>query len=87
MGQRLVDYRQVGLERRVYRDRESARLEYSWTALPKDTEFPGPCRAVDQMYLSRDGAEYAICMAAPAEDWATASKQFETVLQGWREPR
>ncbi|WP_326754327.1 serine/threonine protein kinase [Streptomyces hirsutus] len=87
IGQRLVDYRQTGLERRVYRDRESARLEYTWTALAKDTEFPGPYRAVDQMYLSRDGVEYAIYMASPAEDWATTSKQFETVLQGWREPR
>ncbi|PWI10922.1 serine/threonine protein kinase [Streptomyces sp. NWU339] len=87
IGQRLVDYRQVGLERRVYRDRKSARLEYSWTALPKDTEFPGAYRAVDQMYLSRDGVEYALYMAAPAEDWATTSKQFETILQGWREPQ
>ncbi|GAB2465779.1 serine/threonine-protein kinase [Streptomyces incanus] len=87
IGQRLVDYRQVGLERRVYRDRESARLEYIWTALAKDTEFPGPYQAVDQMYISRDGVEYAIYMASPAEDWAATSKQFETVLQGWREPR
>lgn len=77
----------MGLERRVYRDRESARLEYTWTALAKDTEFPGPYQAVDQMYLSRDGVEYAIYMVSPAEDWATTSKQFETVLQGWREPR
>ncbi|MFE7811730.1 protein kinase [Streptomyces sp. NPDC057433] len=85
VGQRLVDYRQVTLERRVYRDRESARLEYTWTALAKDTEFPGPYRAVDQMYISRDGVEYAIYMASPAEDWATTSRQFETVLRGWRE--
>ncbi|MFI8302458.1 serine/threonine-protein kinase [Streptomyces sp. NPDC085927] len=87
IGQRLVDYQQVGLERRVYRDRESARLEYTWTALAKDTEFPGPYQAVDQMYISRDGVEYAIYMASPAEDWATTNKQFETVLRGWREPR
>ncbi|GGV80297.1 serine/threonine protein kinase [Streptomyces griseoloalbus] len=86
IGQRLVDYRQVGLERRVYRDRDSARLEYSWTALAKDTDFPGPYRAIDQMYLSRDGVEYAIYMAGPAADWATTREQFETVLQGWREP-
>ncbi|GGP91053.1 serine/threonine protein kinase [Streptomyces griseomycini] len=86
IGRRLVDYRRVGLERRVYRDRESARLEYTWTALAKDTEFPGPYRAVDQMYLSRDGVEYALYMAGPAEDWATTSRQFETVLRGWREP-
>ncbi|MGY0069269.1 serine/threonine-protein kinase [Streptomyces sp. QTS137] len=85
IGQRLVDYRQTTLERRVYRDRESARLEYTWTALAKDTEFPGPYRAVDQMYTSRDGVEYAIYMASPAEDWATTGRQFETVLRGWRE--
>lgn len=86
IGQRLVDYRRVGLERRVYRDRESARLEYTWTALAKDTDFPGPRRAIDQMYVSRDGIEYAIYMSGPAEDWATTSGQFETVLRGWREP-
>ncbi|BFO14623.1 hypothetical protein SHKM778_10110 [Streptomyces sp. KM77-8] len=76
----------MGLDRRVYRDRDSARLEYRWTALAKDTEFPGPRRAVDQMYLSRDGIEYAIYMSGPAEDWATTGAQFETVLKGWREP-
>lgn len=86
IGQRLVGYQRIGLDRRVYRDRESARLEYAWTALAKDTDFPGPRRAVDQMYLSRDGIEYAIYMSGPAEDWATASAQFETVLKGWREP-
>ncbi|MFI2423632.1 protein kinase [Streptomyces sp. NPDC018955] len=86
IGQRLVDYQRIVLDRRVYRDRESARLEYGWTALAKDTEFPGPRRAVDQMYLSRDGVEYALYMSGPAEDWATVSGQFETVLKGWREP-
>ncbi len=86
IGQRLVAYQRIGLDRRVYRDRESARLEYTWTALAKDTAFPGPRRAVDQMYFSRDGVEYAIYMSGPAEDWATTSGQFETVLKGWREP-
>ncbi|MFE9772486.1 serine/threonine-protein kinase [Streptomyces sp. NPDC005931] len=86
IGQRLVDYRRVRLEQGVYRDRESAQLEYTWTALAKDTDFPGPYRAVDQMYISRDGVEYALYMAAPAADWPEAREQFETVLQGWREP-
>ena len=86
IGRRLVDYQQQGLERGVYRDRESARLEYSWTALAKDTEFPGPRRAVDQMYISRGGTEYALYMSGPAEDWATTGEQFETLLKGWREP-
>ncbi|MFH9175707.1 serine/threonine-protein kinase [Streptomyces albogriseolus] len=86
VGGRLVDYEQIELKRLTYRDREAARLEYSWTALPKDTEFPGPYRAVDQMYLTRDGVEYALYMAGPAEDWDTTRQQFETILRGWREP-
>ncbi|MEV8595783.1 protein kinase [Streptomyces sp. NPDC052012] len=86
IGQRLVDYRRVKLQRDLYRDRPSARLEYTWTALAKDTDFPGPYRAVDQMYISREGVEYALLMTAPADDWATTSEQFETVLKGWREP-
>ncbi|KOT36378.1 serine/threonine protein kinase [Streptomyces caelestis] len=86
IGERLVGYQRILLDRRVYRDRESARLEYGWTALAKDTDFPGPRRAVDQMYVSRDGVEYAIYMSGPAEDWATTGEQFETVLKGWREP-
>ncbi|MEU6335399.1 protein kinase [Streptomyces cellulosae] len=86
VGGRLVDYEQIELSRLTYRDREAARLEYSWTALAKDTEFPGPYRAVDQMYLTRDGVEYALYMAGPAEDWDTTMQQFETILRGWREP-
>ncbi|WP_225629163.1 serine/threonine-protein kinase [Streptomyces werraensis] len=86
VGGRLVDYEQIELKRLTYRDREAARLEYSWTALPKDTEFPGPYRAVDHMYLTRDGVEYALYMAGPAEDWDTTVQQFETILRGWREP-
>ena len=86
VGGRLVDYEQIELRRLTYRDREAARLEYSWTALAKDTEFPGPYRAVDHMYLTRDGVEYALYMAGPAEDWDTTMQQFETILRGWREP-
>src|SRR5690606_26367257 len=85
IGQRLVDYRRLELRRLLYRDRDSARLEYTWTALPKDTEFPGPYRAIDQMYLARDGVEYALYMAGPAEDWDTTRAQFETVVKGWGE--
>ncbi|MFE2040118.1 protein kinase [Streptomyces sp. NPDC059477] len=86
LGDRLVDYQQTSLERNVYRDRSGARWEYGWTALAKDTAFPGPYRAVDQMYLSRDGVEYALYMAAPAEEWETAVEEFEAVLRSWSEP-
>ncbi|MFB6549221.1 serine/threonine-protein kinase [Streptomyces sp. NPDC056405] len=83
--QRLVDYRRVTLERTTYRDHKSARWEYTWTALAKDTPFPGPRRAVEETYMSRDGVEYVIYMSAPAEDWETTRQQFRTVLQSWQE--
>ncbi|MFI0134874.1 protein kinase domain-containing protein [Streptomyces luteogriseus] len=82
---RLVDYKRVTLERNVYRDREGARWEYTWTAQPKDIKFPGPRRAVEETYVARDGTEYALYMSAPAADWPTASKQFTALLQGWQE--
>ncbi|WP_181808340.1 serine/threonine-protein kinase [Streptomyces shenzhenensis] len=87
LGQRLVDYRTVSLKKGVYRDLPSSRWEYTWTALPKDAKVPGPYRALDVAYFNRDGVEYAIYTAAPADDWATTRKQFTSVLQGWREGR
>ncbi|MEU5622731.1 protein kinase domain-containing protein [Streptomyces tendae] len=82
---RLVDYRRISLERVTYRDRDSARWEYGWTALAKDTEFPGPRRAVSQTYLSRDGVEYALNMTGPAGDWPATQRRFKAVLQSWQE--
>lgn len=84
--QDLKDYHRVGMVRNTYRDRPGARWEYTWTALAKDIAFPGPRRAVEETYISRDGAEYAIYMSSPAESWPTTSKQFTAVLQGWSEP-
>jgi eukaryotic-like serine/threonine-protein kinase len=83
---RLVDYKRVTLERNVYRDRAGSEWEYTWTALAKDTEFPGPRRAIEETYVARSGAEYVIYMSSPAEDWATTVGQFRSVLQSWREP-
>ncbi|MFS8200743.1 serine/threonine-protein kinase [Streptomyces sp. CWNU-52B] len=83
---RLVDYQRVSLEDNTFRDRPGALWDFTWTALAKDTEFPGPRRAIEQSYLSRDGVEYVIYMSAPAADWETAREQFDTVLRGWRPP-
>ncbi|MBC2901323.1 serine/threonine-protein kinase [Streptomyces cupreus] len=85
LGERLVDYTTLSLERDLYRDRPGARLEHTWTALAKDTDFPGPYRAVDQMYMAGSGVEYAIYLAAPADEWATAEPRLEPVLRSWRE--
>jgi serine/threonine protein kinase len=82
----LKDYHRVGMVRNTYRDRPGARWEYTWTALPKDIAFPGPRRAVEETYMSRDGVEYAIYMSSPAKSWPTTSKQFTRVLQSWKEP-
>ncbi|MFJ9716662.1 serine/threonine-protein kinase [Streptomyces sp. NPDC101213] len=83
---RLADYERVTLEPNTYRDREGARWEYTWTALAKDTDFPGPRHAVEEAYIARDGTEYVIYMSSPAEDWARTARQFTSVLQSWREP-
>ncbi|WP_399887683.1 protein kinase [Streptomyces sp. BBFR51] len=83
--QRLVDYQRVALERADYRDRDSARWVYTWTALAKDTSFPGPRRAVSQAYMSRDGVEYALNMSGPAGDWPATQRRFKAVLQSWQE--
>ncbi|MGV9243247.1 serine/threonine-protein kinase [Streptomyces sp. NPDC003710] len=84
--QRLVDYKRVALRKNIYRDRPGSVWEYTWTALAKDTPFPGPRHAVEETYFSRNGVEYAIYMSGPAADWDTTSKQFDVVLRGWRPP-
>ncbi|ULR56150.1 serine/threonine-protein kinase [Streptomyces deccanensis] len=77
-------YDRVRLEENIFRDRPGALWDFTWTAPAKDTEFPGPRRAIEQMYLSRDGVEYTIYMSSPAADWKTAEKQFYAVLRSWR---
>ncbi|MFD3930598.1 protein kinase [Streptomyces sp. NPDC058614] len=81
---KLSDYHRVSMEANTFRDCDGALWDFTWTALPKDTSFPGPRRAIEQTYLSRDGVEYVIYMSAPAADWATTREQFDTVLKGWR---
>ncbi|GAA2510951.1 serine/threonine-protein kinase [Streptomyces longisporus] len=84
---RFADYHRVRLESNIYRDRPGSVWEYTWTALEGQQEvpFPGPRRAVEETYMSGDGTEYAIYISSPAADWATTSKQFRWVLQGWQE--
>ncbi|MEU9447396.1 serine/threonine-protein kinase [Streptomyces sp. NPDC048277] len=82
---KLVDFKTVSLKKDVYRDLPSARWEYTWTALAKDAKVPGPYRSIDVGYFTSGGVEYAILTASPVDDWATTSKQFTSVLQGWRE--
>ncbi|QYX83007.1 serine/threonine-protein kinase [Streptomyces akebiae] len=77
-------YQRVSLEENIYRDRPGALWDFTWTASAKGTEFPGPRRAIEQMYLSRDGVEYTIYMSAPAADWETAEERFYAVLRSWR---
>ncbi|MFD8300782.1 serine/threonine-protein kinase [Streptomyces sp. NPDC059690] len=83
--QKLVDYHRVQLRKNLYRDRNGSVWEYTWTALAKDTKFPGPRRAIEETYISRDGSEYAIYVSSPAGDWAQSAKRFKAILQGWQE--
>ncbi|GGU83749.1 hypothetical protein GCM10010260_15630 [Streptomyces filipinensis] len=87
VSRRLVGYHRVRLQKNIYRDLGGSVWEYTWTALPKDTPFPGPRRAVEETYISWKGNEYAIYLSSPAADWATTSKQFKAVLQGWQQPK
>ncbi|MFE7859886.1 protein kinase [Streptomyces sp. NPDC057403] len=82
---KLVAYHRVQLQKNLYRDRSGSVWEYTWTALPKDTRFPGPRRAIEETYISRDGSEYAIYVSSPAADWAQSAKWFKAILQGWQE--
>ncbi|MGW2616159.1 protein kinase domain-containing protein [Streptomyces sp. NPDC001500] len=84
--QRLVGYERVTLEKNLYRDRDGSEWEYTWTALAKDTKFPGPRHAIEETYVARDGSEYVVYMSSPEKDWAVTLKQFRSVLQSWREP-
>ncbi|MEV5340062.1 protein kinase [Streptomyces sp. NPDC052676] len=82
---RLAEYRRVSLEDELYRDRQSSLWEYTWTALESEPgPYAGPRRAIDRMYLARDGVEYAIYMSGPADDWETTRQQFTTVMRSWR---
>jgi hypothetical protein len=87
LARRLADYRRVRLEKNVYRDLGGSVWEYTWNALAKDSGFPGPRRAMEETYISRDGTEYVLYISSPAADWDRTSRQFKAVLQGWQEPR
>ncbi|MFE2583225.1 protein kinase [Streptomyces sp. NPDC059378] len=81
---RLVDYKKLQLGANTYRDRRASLWEYTWTALAKDTKFPGPRHAIDEVYIARNGVEYALYMSSPAADWPTTQEQFKKLLQSWQ---
>jgi hypothetical protein len=84
--QRLVDYKRVKLQKNIYRDCPGSVWEYTWTALAKDTPFPGPRHAIEETCIGRNGVEYAIYMSGPAAEWDTTRQQFDEVLRAWRQP-
>ncbi|MGW4996871.1 serine/threonine-protein kinase [Streptomyces hydrogenans] len=82
--QKRMDYRRIYLNQNTYRDQvKSATWEFTWT---EKQNFPGPRHAIDQLYYSDDGTEYAIYMSSPESSWETTREQFDTVLQHWRAP-
>ncbi|MFJ1603106.1 serine/threonine-protein kinase [Streptomyces sp. NPDC088253] len=80
---KLVDYRRALLQSNTFRDCPGSLWDFTWTALEKQTPFPGKRRAIEQTYLSREGVEYAIYMSSPAADWDTARRQFDLILRSW----
>ncbi|MDT9681803.1 serine/threonine-protein kinase [Streptomyces sp. TRM76323] len=80
--ERLPEYRRVKLGQNTFRDQlESCLWEFTWHE--KGTH-PGKRHAMDQVYYTDDGTEYALYMSSPEEDWATTREQFDMVLRHWR---
>ncbi|MEU4736085.1 MULTISPECIES: serine/threonine-protein kinase [Streptomyces] len=79
---RLPEYRRVTLVQNTFRDRtESCLWEFTWH---EKRTHPGKRHAIDQVYYTDDGTEYALYMSSPEEDWATTREQFGIVLRHWR---
>ncbi len=79
---RLPQYARKQLQANTFRDQlESCLWEFTWV---ETKDHPGKRHAIDQVYYTDDGTEYALYMSSPAEDWTTTRKQFDTVLRGWR---
>ncbi|MEV8535996.1 serine/threonine-protein kinase [Streptomyces sp. NPDC051211] len=77
-------YNRVSLQPITFQGQTQAALwEFTWQ---EKKDFPGPRRAIDQMYVAPNGSEYAVYMAGPASDWSKTRAQFDTVLSGWRPP-
>ncbi|MFI6939314.1 serine/threonine-protein kinase [Streptomyces sp. NPDC050418] len=79
---RLPTYDRVKLRSNFFRDREGAVWEFTWTETKGVTK--GKRRAIDQLYTTADGTEYAIYMSGPAGDWEKTREQFDQVLRSWR---
>ncbi|WP_329117028.1 serine/threonine-protein kinase [Streptomyces sp. NBC_01353] len=79
-----LQYKRIKLNQNTYRDQvRSARWEFTWY---EKQEFPGPRHAIDQLYFTDDGTEYALYMASPESSWETTREQFDIVVQHWRAP-
>ncbi|MFD8980272.1 serine/threonine-protein kinase [Streptomyces sp. NPDC059564] len=79
-----TEYKREILRPNTFRDTTQSGLwEFSWT---EKVSHPGPRRAIDQMYIGPDGAEYAVYMSGPANEWPKIRQQFDTVLSGWQPP-
>ncbi|MFF2196040.1 serine/threonine-protein kinase [Streptomyces sp. NPDC058157] len=76
-----TDYKRQKLNPNTFRDTTQAVLwDFTWT---EKGVHAGPRRAIEQMYVDKNGTEYAIYMTGPAEDWATTRQRFDTALSGW----
>ncbi|MFF3317147.1 serine/threonine-protein kinase [Streptomyces sp. NPDC003035] len=79
-----MKYQRIKLNQNTYRDQvRSARWEFTWY---EKQEFPGPRHAIDQLYFTDDGTEYALYMSSPESSWETTREQFDILLRHWRAP-
>ncbi|MEE1756085.1 serine/threonine-protein kinase [Streptomyces sp. SP18CS02] len=79
---RLPSYDRKTLHQNTFRDQlESCLWEFTWV---EKKDHPGKRRAIDQVYYTDDGTEYALYMSSPADDWQATREQFDIMLRGWR---
>lgn len=82
--QKRTDYKRQVLDQNTFRDSARGAL-WEFTYTEKGTHA-GSRRAIEQMYITPDGIEYAIYMSSPAADWSKTRQQFDIVLSGWEPP-
>ncbi|MFV0128234.1 protein kinase domain-containing protein [Streptomyces sp. HMX112] len=79
---RLPQYARKQLRANTFRDQlDSCLWEFTWV---EEKNHPGKRHAIDQVYYTDDGTEYALYMSSPDADWPTTREQFDIVLRGWR---
>ncbi len=78
---RTGDYEQLDLSANTFQGRDGARWEFRWV----EKKTGRAMHAIDQVYVTQDGTEYAIYFQGPAETFAVDREAFDAALETWSE--